>query len=652
MLDKAPKDAGDYAASFIYGSKLATVFFTIDHAPLTVTANNNTVTYGDAPANGGVTYEGFVGSETEHVLSGSLRYTYSYEQFGNVGSTYTITPGGLTSGNYEITFVDGTLTVDPKEMVISAGDQTITYGEAISSDEYGVTGEIGGHTVTVTLTPSTANVTASGTITASGAVITADGTDVTANYSVSYVAGKLVIEPDTSKIDSLTTKYVTSANESDIQAVQAMMASAETEGADDATKAEWAAITSNCEALMEKIAEVKAENTRIENAVAGYDLTTVKSSDEAAITQLISDIEIQLATNNLTDAEITELKGLKTKCENLIAKIDGTEALIDQLAKTVSDMDAKTVKSTDKAALEQLVEDIKVLLDTENLTVEERKSLEDAKAQAEDLLDVIDAAASAAETENTEKVENVTAENVKPENKEALEGAKADLEKALEENGGNYTKEEKKAIQDDIQRIEDAIEALENVEDVTATITQLPENAEPDDEETAQKILDAKTSYENLTVHEKSLVEESTKAKLDELVAALTAYKITKGDGAKWTQGSSTGLSFTANGPYSKFVGIKIDGEEVAAKYYDAKSGSTIITLKASYLNKLDVGKHTITVLYTDGEASGTFTIQEKSVSPATGDDSNIGLWASIMCVSTLALVVLLLDSKRRKSAK
>ena len=37
---------------------------------------------------------------------------------------------------------------------------------------------------------------------------------------------------------------------------------------------------------------------------------------------------------------------------------------------------------------------------------------------------------------------------------------------------------------------------------------------------------------------------------------------------------------------------------------------------------------------------------------PATGDDANIFLWGSALCISTMALIVLLLDNKRRKSAK
>ena len=97
---------------------------------------------------------------------------------------------------------------------------------------------------------------------------------------------------------------------------------------------------------------------------------------------------------------------------------------------------------------------------------------------------------------------------------------------------------------------------------------------------------------------------------------------------------------------------IEVDGREVDEKYYDAKSGSTIITLKKSFLKKLSTGKHTITVLYTDGETSGTFKIRSKSDIPATGDDFNIMLSSSVCVVSFMALAALFLKSRKHKQTK
>lgn len=53
-----------------------------------------------------------------------------------------------------------------------------------------------------------------------------------------------------------------------------------------------------------------------------------------------------------------------------------------------------------------------------------------------------------------------------------------------------------------------------------------------------------------------------------------------------------------------------MDGEPLDQSNYTVKEGSTIVTLQASYLNTLELGKHTVCLLWTDGSASTTFTIR------------------------------------------
>ena len=123
----------------------------IKQAPLTITANDQTIVYGDAPAANGVTYSGFVNEETEDVLAGTLAYDINYEQYGNAGA-YVITPKGLTSDNYEITYQAGTLTVAKKPITIAwTGDSYVYDGKA-----HGVTASVQGtvnkDVLTLTLT--------------------------------------------------------------------------------------------------------------------------------------------------------------------------------------------------------------------------------------------------------------------------------------------------------------------------------------------------------------------------------------------------------------------------------------------------------------------------------------------------------------------
>ena len=326
---------------------------------------------------------------------------------------------------------------------------------------------------------------------------------------------------------------------------------------------------------------------------------------------------------------------------------------IKALASATENLGNDNVTSDDAPALEELVETLDALLADEDVSDGERETLEQHKHIAESLIDTINDAADATDTENVGKVENVTPENVTPENKTDLENAKADLEKALEENSGNYTEDEKKAIEDELGRIDDALEVIGNVEAVEELIDKLPavDTVKPDDEEAIKAITDAQTAYNALSDYEKSLVDEAAKANLDKLVAALVAYDIVEGDGSSWTEDSNHNITFVVNGLFSKFVGIKVDGKDVDKANYEVKAGSTIITLKASYLDTLAVGEHTITVVYTDGSTDGTFNVHAKANSPATGDNSHMFLWIALLFVSGGAVITLTVVDRKRRMA-
>lgn len=136
-------------------------------------------------------------------------------------------------------------------------------------------------------------------------------------------------------------------------------------------------------------------------------------------------------------------------------------------------------------------------------------------------------------------------------------------------------------------------------------------------------------------------------------------YKIIEGANGIWTQNSDGTLTFRANGDFSKFTGVKVDGTLIDAKNYTAVSGSTVITLKADYLKTLSVGTHKLTVVYTDGECSTNYEIKatqtENGISsdpekaPQTGDNSNIPLWFALMALSVLGISAAFLYGRKRK---
>lgn len=152
--------------------------FTIIPAQLTVTANNHTITYGDAPAGNGVTYSGFIGTEDESVLGGTLDYDFSYTQYGDVGNTYTITPKGLTTTNYNITFTSGSLTVTPKTVGIDWTDIEFTYNGSEQVPTATATGMVNSDDIGITVTGAQTN---AGNYTATASALTGNKKD---NYKL------------------------------------------------------------------------------------------------------------------------------------------------------------------------------------------------------------------------------------------------------------------------------------------------------------------------------------------------------------------------------------------------------------------------------------------------------------------------------------
>ena len=127
-------------------------------------------------------------------------------------------------------------------------------------------------------------------------------------------------------------------------------------------------------------------------------------------------------------------------------------------------------------------------------------------------------------------------------------------------------------------------------------------------------------------------------------------YTITKG--SEWKKGSSSGLTFTCNGEFPKYSGTQVDGIMVDADSLILKEGSTILTLKSSYLETLSVGKHTLRMTYMDGYGETTFTVVDNN-KPSTGNNSQPWMWMGLMLMSGLvALSSVYILNKKRKSQK
>ena len=126
-----------------------------EKAPLTVTANDMAIDFGEEANNDGVFYSDFEGDDDESVLEGTLSFSYgttdggvfSEYQAGDPVGDYQIIPSGLTSADYKITFVPGTLTVNLTNIVTQDNfysffyengelRDNVTFDELIFQDEF------------------------------------------------------------------------------------------------------------------------------------------------------------------------------------------------------------------------------------------------------------------------------------------------------------------------------------------------------------------------------------------------------------------------------------------------------------------------------------------------------------------------------------
>ena len=86
-------------------------------------------------------------------------------------------------------------------------------------------------------------------------------------------------------------------------------------------------------------------------------------------------------------------------------------------------------------------------------------------------------------------------------------------------------------------------------------------------------------------------------------------YKIIEGTKGTWNGSTTEGLTIRGDGDFAKFAGVRVDGNWIPSVHYEAKSGSTIVTLKPSYLASLSEGEHTVDIMWIDDSASTTFTV-------------------------------------------
>ena len=188
------EDGADVTANYAISYCSGTLGVT-ERLPLIVIANSAAKDYDGAPlSDGGFTCNGLLeGDELHAQVRGSITRAGSAE---NAIESVTITRDGRdVTEEYDVALRSGTLSVRPIEIEITAASRTREYdGTALVCDDWALThgSLLEGHSLrSVSVSGSRTEVGWSENLPGGAVIVDEDGADVTANYDIRYVSGRL-----------------------------------------------------------------------------------------------------------------------------------------------------------------------------------------------------------------------------------------------------------------------------------------------------------------------------------------------------------------------------------------------------------------------------------------------------------------------------
>jgi gliding motility-associated-like protein len=164
---------------------------TIVPTRLVITSDSKTKVYGQDNPSLTITYSGFVNNETESDLTTPPHIVLTADKFSSTG-VYPLTLEGAASGNYDIVYTEGSLTVTKAPLTITARDRSSVYLGQIPSLTAVYTGLLNGDVVTMLdQAPTLSTAATAGSDAGVYAITVSGGSDN--NYSYVYVNGSLTI---------------------------------------------------------------------------------------------------------------------------------------------------------------------------------------------------------------------------------------------------------------------------------------------------------------------------------------------------------------------------------------------------------------------------------------------------------------------------
>lgn len=195
-----------------------------------------------------------------------------------------------------------------------------------------------------------------------------------------------------------------------------------------------------------------------------YCLTqSVTVTDDNLVSVTVNGTEMTEETFTLAVNEGTTYTIVATDIAGNVTEYTVTMKTVETLGESIADLTTGNVTSDNKNTVEEVKEVVETV-DAANATETEKAALKEIADKCDELLQKIEEAAAACKTENIVKVDQITSDNVTPDDKENLVAAKEDLQNALEQYDGNLTSAEKAAIESKIASIDNALDAIDKAE--------------------------------------------------------------------------------------------------------------------------------------------------------------------------------------------
>ena len=169
--------------------------FTVNPAPLTVSASSASMNYGSSPPTITPSYSGFVNSETPASLTAQPTCSTTATSASSVsGNLYATSCNGAVDPNYAFSYLGGSMTVTPVTLSITASSPTMALGGAVPTIVPSYSGFVNGDTTSSLSAQASCTTTATVSSPASPPTYPSTCSGASdSNYSFSYVPGAVTV---------------------------------------------------------------------------------------------------------------------------------------------------------------------------------------------------------------------------------------------------------------------------------------------------------------------------------------------------------------------------------------------------------------------------------------------------------------------------